>query len=196
MSRALIVHASRHGGTAGIAERIAEVLRTAGVDSVVTGAAEMIDPEPFDACVVGGGVYMGSWVKEGTEYLERFAPTLATQPVWLFSSGPLLGSTKASKDPAVDPVENALGPLEGPGSGGRRRIEELAARIKPREHRVFAGAFDPKDPPKSMSERIVRMMPAAKGVLPPGDFRDWPAIEAWARDIAKSLTVMTDPIPV
>lgn len=193
MTRALVVHASRHGGTTGIAERIAEVLRTSGVDATLAPAADMLDPEPFDACVIGGGVYMGSWVKEGTEYLERYAPMLAARPVWLFSSGPLLGSTKESKDPAVDPIENALGPAEGPGSGGRRRIEELAARIHPRGHRVFAGAFDPKDPPKSMSERLVRMMPASKGVLPPGDFREWPAIEAWAREIA---TALAEPIPV
>ena len=190
MSRVLIVHASRHGGTAGIADRIAEVMRSTGVDTVVAPAAEMLDPEPFDACVVGGGVYMGSWVKEGTEYLERFAPTLATQPVWLFSSGPLPGSTKEVKGTAVDPIENALGPSEGPGSGGRRRIEELSARIHPREHRVFTGAYDPKDPPKSMAERVVRMLPASKGILPAGDFRDWPAIEAWAREIAASLTAV------
>ena len=189
MPRVLIVHASRHGATAGIAERIADVLRTDHVDATVAPATEMLDPEAFDACVVGGGVYMGSWVKEGPEYLEHFAPTLAAMPVWLFSSGPLLGSTKAATSPDVDPVENALGPLEGPGSGGRRRIEELAARIHPRDHRVFPGAFDPKDPPKSMSERVVRMMPASKGILPPGDYRDWPAIEAWAHEIAAALPV-------
>jgi menaquinone-dependent protoporphyrinogen oxidase len=187
MSRVLIVHASRHGSTAGIAERIGEVLRDAGLDAVVAPAADQPDPQPFDACVVGAGVYMGSWVREAPEYLERFVATLATKPVWLFSSGPLPGSTKESKGPDVDPVENALGPATGPGSGGRRRIEDLAARIHPREHRVFTGRFDPKDPPKAMSERIVRMLPAAKGVLPPGDFRDWPAIEGWAREIASQL---------
>lgn len=192
MTRVLIVHASRHGATAGIAERIAEVLEASGLDTDVTAAADMIDPEPFDACIVGGGVYMGSWVKEGPEYLERFAPTLATLPVWLFSSGPLPGSTKEASSAEVDPIENALGPKEGPGSGGRKRIEELAERIQPRDHRVFAGAFDPKDPPKSMSERVVRMLPAAKGVLPPGDFRDWPAIEAWAREIE---TALRQPVP-
>ena len=53
---------------------------------------------------------------------------------------------------------------------------------------MFLGAFDPKDPPKSMAERVVRMMPVAKGVLPAGDFREWPAIEAWAHEIAAKLT--------
>lgn len=192
MPTALIVHASRHGGTAGIAERIGAVLRTAGVDAVVARAADMPDPGAYDGCVVGAGVYMGSWLKEGTDFLDRYASNLATRPVWLFSSGPLPGSTKESKDPSVDPVENALGPTEGSGSGGRRKVEELAARIHPREHRVFQGAFDPTDPPKAMSERIVRMLPAAKGVLPPGDFREWPAIEAWASEIASQLR---EPVP-
>jgi menaquinone-dependent protoporphyrinogen oxidase len=38
-----------------------------------------------------------------------------------------------------------------------------------------------------MQERLVRLMPAAKRVLPTGDFREWDAIEAWARDIAAQL---------
>ena len=146
MQRVLIVHASRHGGTAGIAERIGDVLRAEGLDAVVAPAADMPDPQPFDACIVGAGVYMGSWVKEGTGYLERYAPALATRPTWLFSSGPLPGSSKEKTGGEVDPIENALGPATGPGSGGRRRIEELAGRIHPRDHRVFQGAFDPNGP--------------------------------------------------
>ena len=193
MSRALIVHASRHGGSAGIAERIGEVLRGAGVDAVVGRAADLPDPRAFDACVVGAGVYMGSWVEDGITYLERYAPVLATKPVWIFSSGPLPGSTKEPKAPVTDPVELALGPAEGPGSGGRRKLEAAAAPVHPRDHAVFTGAFDPSDPPKTLPERVVRMMPMSKGILPEGDFRDWPAIEAWARTIAAELL---EPVPV
>jgi menaquinone-dependent protoporphyrinogen oxidase len=188
MQRVLIVHASRHGGTAGIAERIGEVLRPEGVDTVVAAAADMPDPRGFDAYVVGSGVYIGSWLKEGTKYLERHAATLATRPCWLFSSGPLPGSSRQSKDPVADPIEDALGPREGPGSGGRKKIEQLSAAIHPREHRVFLGAYDPTDPPRSMSERLIRLTPAAKDLLPAGDFRDWPVIEAWAREIAAEVT--------
>ena len=32
-----------------------------------------------------------------------------------------------------------------------------------------------------------RMMPAAKDILPPGDFRNWDDIEAWAEEIATTL---------
>jgi menaquinone-dependent protoporphyrinogen oxidase len=38
-----------------------------------------------------------------------------------------------------------------------------------------------------MQERLVRLMPAARLVLPAGDFRDWDAIEAWAHEIAAEL---------
>lgn len=189
MTRVLIVHASRHGATAGIADRIGEVLSDLGLEATVAPATAAPDPARFDACVVGGGVYMGSWVKAGTEYLDRYADALASHPVWLFSSGPLPGSSKQAKDPDVDPIENAFGPLTGPGSGGRKRIEELTARIHPRDHRVFMGAFDPTAPPASFPERVVRLMPAGKSMLPAGDFREWPEIEAWAREIGGALRV-------
>lgn len=188
MSNVLIVHASRHGGTAGIAVRIGEIMREAGHEATVSEAVELRDPALFDACVIGGGVYMGSWLKEGTEYLEHYAHVLERKPVWLFSSGPLPGSTKETTATEVDPIENALGPLDGPGSGGRRRIQALSDRIGPRDHRVFPGAFDPDAAPKTMAERVVRWMPAARNILPAGDFRDWPAVEAWAREIALALT--------
>lgn len=185
MTRVEVVYASRHGGTAGIAERIAEELRTEGLDVVVADAAQRPGVAGFDAYVVGAGVQIGSWHKEGTEFLQRIQATLATKPVWLFSSGPLPGSSMMTE--TQDPVELALGPRDGPGSGGRKRIEALSAAIGPRDHRVFSGAFDPKDPPKSMQERLVRMMPAAKRVLPAGDFREWDDIEGWARAIARQL---------
>jgi len=188
MPKVQVVYASRHGGTAGIAERIAEVLRTEGGDVVVADAADRPDPSGFDAHVIGSGVYIGSWLKEGTEFLERNQSTLATRPVWLFSSGPLPGSSKATD--ATDPLALALGPDEGPGSGGRKKIAALSTAIQPRDHRVFLGAFNPNDPPKSMQERLVRLMPASKQILPVGDFREWDAIEGWAREIAAELVAM------
>ena len=186
MTSVLIVHASRHGATAGIAERIGDVLANRGLTVFVAPATAMSDPATYDAIVVGGAVYAGSWVKEGTAYLDRYAPILARRPTWLFSSGPLKGSTKEPSAP-VDEVERALGPLTGPGSGGRRKLEALAERIGPREHRVFDGVFDPDSPPANLPERIIRLMPGAKNILPAGDFRDWPAIEAWAAEIATTL---------
>ena len=183
MTTVEVVYGSRHGGTRGIAERIGAVLRDEGVSATVVPADHAIVRD-VDAFVVGSGVYMGAWLNEPIGFLERHQKVLAEHPVWLFSSGPLPGSSKDKQ--GVDPLENALGPAEGPGSGGRKKVGELGAATNAREHRVFLGAYDPNDPPKAMSERMVRMVMGNK-VLPPGDFREWDKIEAWAREIAASL---------
>jgi menaquinone-dependent protoporphyrinogen oxidase len=185
MTTVLIVYGSRHGGTQGIAERIGEVLRAHGLDAEVAAADPVADVGGADAVVVGSGVYMGSWLKEPLAFMQRNETALASRPLWLFSSGPLVGSTVKKDD--TDPLTDALGPEDGPGSGGRKKVAALSAATHPIDHRVFFGAFEPKDPPRTLAERVVRMMPAAKGILPPGDFRDWDAIEAWAREIAASL---------
>ncbi len=186
MTKVLVVYASRHGGTRGIAERIGEVLRTEGLEADVAPADQVAGVGGADAVVVGSGVYMGSWLKEGIDFIKRNEATLAELPLWLFSSGPIPGSSK-DKGPSGDLLEDALGPKDGPGSGGRKKIAEITSATNPRDHRVFLGAFDPEDPPKVMSERIVRMLPAARNMLPTGDFRDWDAIEVWAHGIAASL---------
>jgi menaquinone-dependent protoporphyrinogen oxidase len=187
MTKVLVVYGSRHGATEGIARRIGEVLRAEGLAAPVVSADTVADEDVRDAdgFVVGSAVYLGRWLKEPTEFLENHPSRLRARPVWLFSSGPLPGST-ASKDPN-DPLTDALGPEAGPGSGGRKKIEELAASIGAREHRVFFGRYDPDAPPRSFPERIVRMLPMAKGVLPHGDFRNWPDIEAWASEIAAAM---------
>lgn len=186
MTKVLVVYGSRHGGTRGIAERIGAVLRTEGLDAVVAAADQAADVGTADAVVVGSGVYMGSWLSEPLEFMRRNQDALAGRPTWLFSSGPILGSSKSKA--GADPITDALGPEDGPGSGGRKKVEALSAAIHPRDHRVFPGAFDPDDSPKTFLERIVRLMPAARNMLPTGDFRPWDAIEAWGREIARTLT--------
>jgi menaquinone-dependent protoporphyrinogen oxidase len=186
MQRALIVYASRHGATEGIAERIRDVLETHGIEASVAAAAYAPDPRAYDAVVVGSGVYMGSWLKHGIEYLERFSGTLQTRPTWIFSSGPIPGSSKEVPE-VEDRYGGALGPADGPGSGGRKRIELLADLIGVRDHRIFQGAYDPSDSPKAMSERLARMLPSVQAILPEGDFREWDKIEEWAGEIAGEI---------
>lgn len=189
MPRIQVVYASRHGGTAGIAERICRTLEHEGLDVNLEDAAGSFSVEGFDGHVIGSGVYIGRWLDDGIDFLERNAEVLASQPVWLFSSGPV-GNVSPAEEGA-DQLEQALGPAEGPGSAGRKRIAGLSELIHPRDHKVFAGVFDPTDPPKSMQERIVRMLPAAKSTLPAADFRDWVEIEDWARRIAAELVAMS-----
>ena len=69
----------------------------------------------------------------------------------------------------------------------RRHRKELAARPVWLFSSGPLGAYDPDAPPVGLGERFVQHMPAARAALPAGDFRDWPAIDAWAAQIAAEL---------
>uniref|UniRef100_UPI0034E03DE4 flavodoxin domain-containing protein n=1 Tax=Modestobacter roseus TaxID=1181884 RepID=UPI0034E03DE4 len=162
-SRVLVAVASRHGATAEIAEELARVLRAASPTLVVqTLPVERAgDPADHDAVVLGSAVYAGRWLAPARDYAARHAAALRGRPVWLFSSGPI----GAPPFPPDDPHDAA--PL----------LRSLTAR----EHRVFPGRLDPSR--LGLAERAVVTAMRA----PVGDSRDWPAVRAWAEQIAAEL---------
>lgn len=171
----LVAYASRHGSTKGIAERIAAVLRERGLSAEAKQVDQARDLGRYDAFVIGSAAYMFHWMKEATTFVKRHDSLLSQRPVWLFSSGPL--GNELVDEEGRDILE-ATRPKE---------FDELSALIRPRGEQVFFGAWDPDAPPVGLGERLLRLMPAAREATPAGDFRDWPAIDAWATDIASHL---------
>ena len=158
----LIVVASKYGSTWEIGVRIAHRLGDEGhgVDLVEPGDVARLDD--YDAVVLGSAVYGGRWLEEARSLAEARSQDLEQMDVWLFSSGPV-----------GHPVPQPEGEPE--------EIPSLMARLGAREHRVFAGKID-----KSKLNFAERAMVWALEA-PEGDFRDWPAIEAWAEGIAETL---------
>lgn len=175
--KVLVAYATRHGATRGIAERIADRLRVDGLDAVAQQVGEAREVQEYDAFVVGAAAYMFHWLGDATKFVERHRAVLATRPTWLFSSGPI-GTDLIDKD-GRDVFETTI-PREFP------HLREL---IGPRGEKVFFGALDPDAKPIGMAERMMSILPAGRNSLPKGDFRDWPAIDAWADEIAASLRV-------
>lgn len=173
----LVVYASRHGSTGGIAERIAAGLRDAGLDAEARPVADVTDVSSYDAFVIGGAAYMFHWLKDATKFVKRHREVLAQRPVWLFSSGPL-GTDLVGEE--GDDVLEATRP---------REFDELRDLVHPRGEQVFFGAWDPEAPPVGMVERLVRHLPAYDAT-PAGDFRDWPAIDAWTADVGRDLRAL------
>jgi menaquinone-dependent protoporphyrinogen oxidase len=170
----LVTYASRHGSTKGIAERIAERLRAAGLEVEAVPVRAVRDVAAYDAVLLGSALYMFHWMKEARSFASRNRGALTRKPLWLFSSGPI--------EQKVD--ERGRGPLE---VSGPREIEELREMLHPRDHRLFFGAWDRRNKPIGFWERVVQLMPAARASMPDGDLRDWPKIEAWADGIAVEL---------
>ena len=52
-----------------------------------------------------------------------------------------------------------------------RCADELQEAVRPREHRVFFGALDASS--LGATERLMRLLPGGRSLLPLGDYRDW-----------------------
>ncbi|MGC0208699.1 flavodoxin domain-containing protein [Streptomyces levis] len=159
--RVLVAYGTTNGSTAQIAEAIAEVLREHGAAAEALPAPSVESVAPYDAVVVGGGLYAGRWHKDARRFVRRHRRALAERPLWLFSSGPL--------DPSAS--ERDIPPVPG--------VRKTMARLDAREHVTFGGRLE--EGAKGWVARMI--LRSGKG----GDFRDFTAIEAWAARIAAEL---------
>lgn len=174
--KALVAYATRHGATTGIAERIARTLNEKGIPAEALAVDDVRDVTAYDAVVLGSATYVSHWLKDATRFAHRHREELGTRPVWLFSSGPL--GTDLVDDQGRDARETAR----------PKEFDELTELLGVRGERVFFGAYDAEAAPIGMMERTVRHLPASKGMLASGDFRDWETIESWAGEIAAELS--------
>ncbi|MGW7263283.1 flavodoxin domain-containing protein [Streptomyces sp. NPDC054842] len=162
--KVLVTYGSTNGSTKEIAEKVADVLRTAGITAEVLPARSVTDVDAYEAVLVGGALYAGRWHKDARRFTRRHSGALAQRPVWFFSSGPL-DSTASQRD--IPPV---------PG------VKKAMVRLDVRQHVTFGGCLT-----EGAHGRIARMiLRNGKG----GDFRDFAAIENWAQGVAKELGVM------
>ena len=165
-TQVLVAYATKYGATAEIAEKIGQVLRQAGLRADVLPAQRAKDPSSYQAIVLGSAVYIGQWRKEAATFLGANEKALSERPVWLFSSGPTGEG---------DPVQLTKG-WRLP-----KAQQSIADRIRPRDIAVFHGALDPK------KMNLIEKWMIKNVKAPVGDFRDWDAIDAWARAISDAL---------
>jgi len=161
--RVLVAYASKHGATAEIARRIGRTLEARGLDVDLRRAADVGALDRYDAIVLGSAVYALRWRRDARRLLGRIARTSEVPATWLFSSG-WIGDRPADPRKLVS-----------------RRIRATATRMGARGHVVFGGRV-PLDPTNLMERAMARNTPPEKQ-----DSRDWPAIDAWAHEIAEAL---------
>jgi menaquinone-dependent protoporphyrinogen oxidase len=164
VSDVLVAYGTKHGATAEIAERIGATLRDAGLTVDVRLAGEVSSLDRYRAVVLGSAVYMLRWRPDARRMLGRAVRGAPERPMWLFSSGPL------DREPQHD--------LSKIVSKKVRRAAEQPGVV---DHAIFAGRF-PLEPSNFMERSMVKKAPEGER-----DFRDWGAIEEWARGIAERL---------
>ena len=164
--RILVAYASRKGSTAGIAQAVGRELKKAGITVEVAEMRTVSSLEGYDAVVIGAPVYMGRRVDDIADFVKRYKNELQKKPVAAFAVGI---APVAPKVESVDAVMENLRKVLDP-------IQTVAVTM-------FAGTLDPAQ--QSFVERTMTKLLN----VPTGDFCDWTAIAAWARELPHMLNV-------
>lgn len=165
--RVLVAYATVHGSTGSIAERIAARLAEQGADPTVRPVAEVTDPSGYDAYVVGSAVHDMAWLPPALAFVHAHAELLRRRGVWIFSVG-MPGAMR--------------GPWKALAAGEERQVAgELVDELRARGHRLFSGVIEPGHLTRGGRVRM-RVMG-----LRYGDYRDWSAVDGWAREIGRDL---------
>jgi menaquinone-dependent protoporphyrinogen oxidase len=172
MPNILLVHASTHGHTRRIAERIAEIMRSDGADV----SLERADPEPvptgYDGVLVGASIHAGHHQREVVEWAFRHRTQLVQVPNALFT---------VCLTAADDTDESR--------AATRRYVDEFveATGWTPARATTFAGALQYRE--YDFMTRLLMRLLMHKGHHPTEtsrdhDYTDWDAVEQFAHDCA------------
>lgn len=178
--RVLVLYASTHGHTAKVADRIADVLRAAGVParSRELGAVP-IDVKEFDAYIIAGSVHGHHHQRELVEWISAHRTTLCTHPSAFVSV-----SLTAAED--TDEARALC----------REMIDDLLDETgwTPTETLAVAGALQFEE--YHLATRILMRLIAGRAERQTGrdidfhhdtDYTDWEQVERFAQAFAASL---------
>ena len=165
MARILVAYATKKGSTTEIAQAIGRELQGGGhvVDVMEMGTVTSL--EGYNAVIIGAPMYMGKMI-DTVKFVTRLRDGLMKLPV----AGFIVSLAPVSKDP----VHMA---------NSQKALHASLDPLLPVAETVFPGSLDPKK--LSWFQRWM-----TKSVKSPvGDFRDWTAIAAWARELPGKLAV-------
>jgi menaquinone-dependent protoporphyrinogen oxidase len=164
MNKILVTYATRAGSTAGVAERVAEVLRAAGATVDVKAVAAVHEVKGYDAVVVGSAIRMGQWLPEAVEFVKAHREALSHIPTAYFLVSGFL------RDDSPEMRQRALAYLD-----------PVRAILEPISIGLFAGKFDYSKldwHDRSIAEAVSSSQ---------GDWRNWEAVRQWAHDLQPAL---------
>ena len=172
--KVLVAYATFAGATAEVAEAVGQELAAGrSVEVQVRRAKEVAGLASYDAVVVGSAIRAGQVHPEALAFLEANAAALARVPVAYFVV------CLTMKEPTEENRCTVAAYLDA--------VREKVPAVQPVEVGLFAGVMDPKKLPL-VARLIMKAMKA-----PPGDFRDWDAIRAWAQSLRAKLVGVEAP---
>jgi menaquinone-dependent protoporphyrinogen oxidase len=162
----LVAYATRSGSTAGIAQAVGRELEKTGTEVTAAEIKTIESPEGYAAVVIGGPLYIGSMDGAIKKFVAKYHEQLSKVPVAAFAVG------LAPKDPRPEALGLAM-----------EALKKAVMPLTPVSSALFAGKLDPA----KLNFLMRKFMEMAK--IPSGDFRDWDAIAAWAKELPGLLRI-------
>ena len=170
VQRILVTYASRGGSTGGVAQAIGKTLVESGMQVDIRLMTEVKDLTPYGAVVAGSAIRSGKWLPEAMEFIQAHRGTLRRKPFAAFLVCITLAMPKAAE------YQQFVSDF----------MKEVRALVRPMSEGTFAGTLDCSKVPLVPEGVQLRILSAASHT-PPGDYRDWKAIHAWAAQLPRFL---------
>jgi menaquinone-dependent protoporphyrinogen oxidase len=158
----LVTYASKYGSTGGVADAIGKELCAKGVNAEVVLIKNARNVGSYQGVVIGSAIYRGKWMSDAMDFVSENQDTLRRMPVAYFLVCMTLARPTQQK--------------RAQASSYMDDIVKAVPKIKPVGVGTFAGALNYSNL-SWLNKKIMK----SKG-SPEGDFRDWNAIRAWARE--------------
>jgi menaquinone-dependent protoporphyrinogen oxidase len=159
--RILVAYASGSGSTREVAEEIAAEIEGNGLRTIVQTMSQVESINLYSGVILGSSIRIGRWLPEAVACLERIRDELADKQVAYFTTClTMVDDTKENREKVLAYMQPLL---------------NMTPNVKPMGLGLFAGSLDPD------RQAII------VGDGPQGDYRDWEAIRAWAREIRTIL---------
>jgi menaquinone-dependent protoporphyrinogen oxidase len=165
--RVLIAYASKCGSTGTVAEAIGQSLCGMGASVDVRLAGNVNDLSPYQAVIAGSAIRMGKWLPEAADFMKKNRDALSHVPCAYFVV------CLTMKDDTPENRTKVMAYLDP--------VRKESPKVRPAAIGLFPGAvnfgklaFAPRT--------ILKVMGA-----PEGDYRNWPAVKAWAAQVGPAL---------
>lgn len=178
MSDLLVVYASKHGHTARIAERLAEVARGDGVGVVVVdvASADDLDVAPYAGVVVGDSIHAGHHERDLVAWAAARAEQLAAIPSAFFTVCLTIADDSDESREATRGYHDDF---------------VAATGWAPRVTTTFAGALQYREydfATRLLMRLLMRRQGHPTDTSRDYDYTDWAAVEAFGHECARLVT--------
>ena len=169
-NKILVTYSSFTGSTEGVAKKITEVLKTAGLDVEIAPMDEVIELDKYGTVIAGSPIQAQKWLPEAMQFLHKNREILSGKTIVTFTVCMAL----------------AIGSSEKYKQGVSEWLKPVRDLINPIDEGIFAGILNIKLLP-NWSDRLKFRISVLLGVWKEGDHRNWNAISSWTDGVRAKL---------